>query len=98
MRALGAVELRYADEHVPLAMLLGAVGALSTLRRLLPAGPGAREPTTASAPDAFVLLLLGAIVTSDRLDRLCAGALATHDAVPAPVRPGRPPDAGGILR
>jgi len=98
VRAVGAVELRYADEHVPLAMLLGAISALGALRRVLPAHPGQRDPAAASTPpDPFLSLLLGAVVIHDRLLQLCAAALA-HEPVPRPDTPPGPTDDDGILR
>jgi hypothetical protein len=99
MRAVGAVELRYADEHVPLTMLLGALGTLSALRRVLPASPVPRDPAGAGTePDAFVFLLLGALGTHDRLERLCAVALAGHQPVRQPAASHSFTDDGGILR
>lgn len=74
MRTLGALEARYADDHVPLALILGAIGALAAVRRLLPDDPvppaGPLDADLRSAPDAFIALLLGAVATHDRLLRL----------------------------
>jgi len=71
VRILGALEARYADDHVPLAVVLGAIGTLSAVRRLLPAEPGARARTadldSRLPPEAFIALLLGAVATHDRL-------------------------------
>jgi hypothetical protein len=83
VRTLGALEARYADDHVPLALILGAIGALSAVRRLLPDAPGARSPTadvdSRPPPEAFIALLLGAVATHDRILSLF----------------GTPPAAGG---
>jgi hypothetical protein len=99
VRAVGAVELRYADEHVPLTMLLGALGALSALRRVLPASPAPGDPAGAGTdPDPFLLLLLGALATHDRVVQLCAAALAAHQPVAPPAAPDVFTDDGGILR
>jgi hypothetical protein len=78
VRTLGALEARFADDHVPLAVVLGALGALSAVRRLLPekAMGGARRSSTVSVeqsdqngslPEPFIELLLGVIATHDRL-------------------------------
>lgn len=78
MRTLGALEARFADDHVPLALVLGALGALSAVRRLLPekAAGGAPPSSTVpleqgegngSLPEPFVALLLGVIATHERL-------------------------------
>ena len=78
MRTLGALEARFADDHVPLALVVGALGALSAVRRLLPekatsgAPPSSTVPLeqgegSGSMPEPFVALLLGVIVTRERL-------------------------------
>jgi hypothetical protein len=90
VKTLGALEARYADDHVPLALALGAVSALSAVRRLLPDDPRARAPlptdasadadTLPSSPDAFIALLLGAVATHDRLLVLFGPTLTAHRA------------------
>ena len=78
MRTLGALEARFADDHVPLSLVLGALGALSAVRRLLPEKATSGPPPsstlpldqgerTGSMPEPFVALLLGVIVTRERL-------------------------------
>jgi hypothetical protein len=78
VRTLGALEARFADDHVPLALVVGALGALSAVRRLLPekatsgAPPSSTVPLeqgegSGSMPEPFVALLLGVIVTRERL-------------------------------
>jgi hypothetical protein len=77
VRTLGALEARFADDHVPLALVLGALGALSAVRRLLPekatgAAPSSTVPLeqgegNGSLPEPFVALLLGVIATHERL-------------------------------
>jgi hypothetical protein len=101
VRTLGALEARYADDHVPLALVLGALGALSAVRRLLPDGPGSPTKSTpdgADAPvDSFALLLLGAIAAHDRLLALVGPTLANRgaDRTPTAEEPRR---LEGLLR
>ena len=81
MRTLGALEARFADDHVPLALVLGAIGPLSAIRKLLPGEPVGSTGDHADPPPepgAFVALLLGVIVTHDRLLGLFGEALAEH--------------------
>jgi hypothetical protein len=84
MNVLGALEARYADEHVPLALVLGAVAVLSAMRRLLPDRPAGRAPEASFSPDPgggcasepFLALLLGVISIHERVLELCGPALA----------------------
>ena len=110
MRTVGALEARYADDHVPLALVLGALGALSAVRTLLPDGllahaalPANGSSTDAgvrSEPEAFVALLLGAVATHDRLLALFGPALAAHSARDSEAKLGGdlPQRLGGLLR
>jgi hypothetical protein len=98
---LGALEARYSDDHVPLALVLGAKSALTAVRCLLPAEPCHDSPPNPEqrAPDPFVLLLLGVIATHDRLLSLFGPAFDAHMA----GRPSRTRDEGtdaleGLLR
>ena len=94
MRTLGALEARYADDHVPLALVLGAIGTLSAVRRLLPAEPGARGRTadldSRPPPEAFIALLLGAVATHDRLLDLFGVPPAEHGTHADPKDGGDP--------
>jgi hypothetical protein len=83
MKVLGALEARYADDHVPLALVLGAVAVLSAMRRLLPHAAGrapeaspSPEPGEGCASEPFLALLLGVISTHERVLELCGPALA----------------------
>ena len=110
MRTLGALESRYADDHVPLALVLGAIGTLSAVRKLLPDGllahaalPANSSSTDAGMrpePEAFVALLLGAIATHDRLVALFGPALVAHSERDSEAKVGAdlPQRLGGLLR
>ena len=110
MRTLGALEARFADDHIPLALLLGAIGALTAVRRLLPdesvarAAPPTTEPgageDTSPTREGFIVLLLGAIVTHDRLLALFGPTLAVHAAGDAEAEAGGevPDRLEGLLR
>ena len=101
MRTLGALEARYADDHVPLALVLGALGALSAVRRLLPDGPGPApliSPDGTDVPvDSFALLLLGAIAAHDRLLGLVGPTLANRGA-DRKITAEQPRRVEGLLR
>jgi hypothetical protein len=93
MSALGSLEARYADDHVPLALVLGALGTLAAVRVLLPDGAKAGPAGDAGGPppEPFVALLLGVIATHDRLLELCGPAVARshrggETAIDAPAR------------
>ena len=96
MKTLGALEARYTDDHVPLALILGAIGALSAVRRLLPDEPvptACRQSADADSrpsPEAFIALLLGAVTTYDRL-------LALFGVPPAKHSGDAEAEAGGDL-
>jgi hypothetical protein len=77
---LRALDAHFAEGHVPLAIVLGTIGALSVVTGVLPAA--ARNPPLdegeaagirtsdgdESAPvEPFLALLLGAVATHDRL-------------------------------
>jgi hypothetical protein len=100
VRILGALEARYADDHVPLAMVLGAMSALTAVRRLLPAEPHHRRapPGVRLEPDPFITLLLGVIATHDRLLRLVGPALASHGSDRQAHRADPVPSLEGLLR
>jgi len=103
VRTLGALEARYADDHVPLALVLGAIGTLSAVRKLLPDEPRARaaaapaastptsDPDPRSSPEPFIALLLGAVATHECLLRLFGPTLAEHRARDAESRGGGNP-------
>ena len=101
MRTLGALEARYADDHVPLALVLGALEALTAVRRLLPDGHERVASSTSDggdAPvDAFAILLLGAIAVHDRLLGMVGPTLlnGSADHTPTAEQPRRPE---GLLR
>src|SRR5438067_10130103 len=73
VRTLGALEARYADDHVPLALVLGAMGTLSAVRKLVPddlltrarqqSGGSESEAGSRPPPEAFIALLIGAVAT-----------------------------------
>jgi hypothetical protein len=101
VRTLGALEARFADDHVPLALVLGALGTLSAVRRLLPDGPGpprsSAEERADTPVDSFAFLLLGAIVAHDRLIGLAGSALASGGAART-LTAEQPGQLEGILR
>jgi hypothetical protein len=96
VKTLGALEARYTDDHVPLALILGAIGALSTVRRLLPdepvppAGPQSERADSRASPEAFMALLLGAVATYDRLLGLFGLPPAEHAAATEAEAGGEP--------
>ena len=103
MRTLGALEARFADDHVPLALVLGAIGPLSAIRKLLPGEPVGSTGDHADPPPepgAFVALLLGVIVTHDRLLALFGPTFAEHAARDAEAPAGGDARDGleGLLR
>ena len=101
MRTLGALEARYADDHVPLALVLGAICTLSAVRKLLPddllarahqqSGGPESETDPRSSPEPFIALLLGAVATHECLLRLFGPTLAEHRARDAESRGGGNP-------
>jgi hypothetical protein len=101
VKTLGSLEARYADDHVPLALMLGALGTLSAVRRLLPDGLGpprsSAEDGADTPVDSFALLLLGAVAVHDRLLGLAGPALANGgaDHTLAAEQPGQ---LEGLLR
>lgn len=73
MTELTALDAQFSHGNVPLGVMLGAISALSAVRKVLPdiAEPGAAAPR--NGPDAvepFVGLLLGVVAMHDRLTTL----------------------------
>ena len=84
MSALTGLDAQFADGNVTLGVLLGAIGALTTVRTLLPdpdayAIPARDQVEPPDSVESFVALLLGAIALHDRLTTLV-------DARPVAVR------------
>ncbi|HYL52927.1 MAG TPA: hypothetical protein VEZ15_13215 [Acidimicrobiia bacterium] len=73
MTELTALDAQFSHGNVPLGVMLGAISALSTVRRVL---PDATEPAPAAprsetdAVEPFVALLLGVVAMHDRLTTL----------------------------
>jgi hypothetical protein len=110
VKTLGALEAGFADDHVPLALVLGTLGALSTVRRVLPEKPagGASPSSTVSVersdgsgspPEQFTALLLGVIAMHERLLAML-GPISARDDDFSRVRDdlGDTPRLEGLLR
>jgi hypothetical protein len=71
MSALTALDAQFTDGNVPLGVMVGAIGALSTVRRLLPVATeprgSERHSPEIDSVEAFLALLLGVIAMHDRL-------------------------------
>jgi hypothetical protein len=86
--ALTGLDAQFADGNVTLGVVLGAIGALTTVRALLPdpdaSATRAREKV--ESPDSvepFVALLLGAIALHDRLTTLVDAPAGHGSEAPA---------------
>jgi hypothetical protein len=68
---LTGLDAQFADGNVMLGVLLGALGACTEVRALLPEPLDAADTrATPSTVDTFVALLLGAVALHERLTRL----------------------------
>jgi hypothetical protein len=113
MSRLAGLDPNFVEGNVALGVLLGALGACATIRAALPApnppkhasmnanNPRRVTPVRESEPDdAFVALLLGAVVLHERLSEIVDRELALeveHSDADAPVD-ARPVFRGGLLR
>jgi len=79
---LTALDAQFSHGNVPLGVMLGAISALSTVRRVLPdmneAGAAAPRSET-DAVEPFVGLLLGVVAMHDRLTTIVDRAPAAPD-------------------
>ncbi len=70
-----ALNADFADGNVPLGLMVGAIGALSVVERLLPDATETRQAhlddvIESSSMEPFVALLLGVVATHSRLTQL----------------------------
>jgi hypothetical protein len=78
MSGLTALDAHFADGNVPLGVVLGAIGALSAVRRVLPnladiAEERSCDDPPSSSVEPFVAMLLGVVALHDRLTTLVDG-------------------------
>jgi hypothetical protein len=72
---LTALETQFADGHVPLGLILGAIGALSAVKNCFPDATSASHVSSSDAEqplpiEVFVALLLGVVAMHERLTML----------------------------
>jgi len=72
---LTALDAQFADGNVPLGVVLGTIGALTTVRAALPQPQdqhaiAARTRETPRSADAFTAMLLGVVAVHGRLTTL----------------------------
>jgi hypothetical protein len=103
---LAALDAHFVERNVPLQVLAGAIGVLTTVRATLPAhapplAPAAEEEARSVPIDPFIALLLGVLVAHDRLSALVPADEADAPET-RPVDPGAAVDAftafRGLLR
>ena len=81
MSGLTALDAHFADGNVPLGVMLGAISALDSVRKLLPdVNDAGTAPSYDDCPstsvEPFIALLLGVVAAHERLTTLVDGTTA----------------------